>query len=128
VPGVTADVTWSGCETPGEPALHKTDLSCVGRGTRSSRSPFGPTRAPTCPRRSYARPVTGSPARRTRIYVRDLAARYNCDLADTYPAEKLIKLACIYELIGLPDCAAEMLNRFEPRLGAFGDLEALRDR
>jgi hypothetical protein len=41
--------------------------------------------------------------------------------------EKLIKLACVYELIGLPDCAAEVLNRFRLRLDAFGDTEALLD-
>jgi hypothetical protein len=38
-----------------------------------------------------------------------------------------MKLACLYELIGLPDCAMEILNHFEQRLAPFGDLEPLRD-
>ena len=48
-------------------------------------------------------------------------------LPSAYPAEKLVKLASVYELIGLPDCAAEVLNRFQPRLADFGDTEALLD-
>jgi hypothetical protein len=57
----------------------------------------------------------------------DLAAAYERERADAYPAEKLIKLACVFELIGLPDCAAEMLNGFHARLTAFGELEPLLD-
>jgi hypothetical protein len=30
-------------------------------------------------------------------------------------------------LIGLPDCAAEIINRFASRLASFGDPEALLD-
>src|SRR5262249_7245724 len=41
--------------------------------------------------------------------------------------EKLLKLACIHELIGLPDCAAEVVLTFRNRLAAFGDTEELLD-
>ena len=39
-----------------------------------------------------------------------------------------IKLACLYELIGLVDCAAEVLNRFEDRLAPFGVARAAARR
>ena len=56
-----------------------------------------------------------------------LAAPYREELATAYGADKLIKLACLYELIGLPDCAAEVINRFADRLAEFGDTEPLPD-
>jgi hypothetical protein len=75
----------------------------------------------------YAQTRFGQPYQGDAIYLRDLAAPDQRGLAAAYPAEKLIKLACLYELVGLPDCAAEVLNRFGPRLAVFGDTEALLD-
>jgi hypothetical protein len=45
------------------------------------------------------------------LYLRDIAApgyveRWNCVL----PTSKLLKLLCLFELFGLPDCAAELLE------------------
>ena len=78
-------------------------------------------------RELFAETRFGQPYQGDAIYARDLAAPDHQDLADVYPAEKLVKLACVYELIGLPDCAAEVRNRFRLRLAAFGDTEALLD-
>jgi hypothetical protein len=60
------------------------------------------------------------------IYVRDLAALDQEELADAYAADNPGKLACVCELIRLPDCAPKALNRFRP-LAAFGDTEDLLD-
>jgi hypothetical protein len=48
------------------------------------------------------------------IYVRDLAALDQEELADAYASDNPGKLACVGELIGLPDCATKVLNRFRP--------------
>jgi hypothetical protein len=61
------------------------------------------------------------------VYIRELAAPYQRDLASTYPPEKLLKLACICELFGVPDCAAEVLNCFRMQLAPLGDVDALLD-
>jgi hypothetical protein len=78
-------------------------------------------------RETYARTRFGQPFQGDAIYVRDLAAPHNDALAADYPTAKLAKLACIYELAGLPDCAAEVINRFAARLAEFGDTEELLD-
>jgi len=76
---------------------------------------------------TYAQTGFGQPYQGDAIYVLDLAAPSNEEEARDYPPGKLLKLACIYELIGVPDCAAEILNRFAARLEAVGDLEPLLD-
>jgi hypothetical protein len=129
--GVAVEVNWFGSPNPSESTFHSTDLLLRRQGyalfgvtvRRYSRTDLP---APFV-RELYAETSFGQPYQGDAIYVRDLAAPDQQDLADAYPAEKLVKLACVYELIGLPDCAAEVLNRFAPRLAAFGDTEALLD-
>jgi hypothetical protein len=129
--GIAVEVNWFGSANPSEPTFHNTDLFL----RRQGYALFGVTVRPysridlPAPflRELYAETRFGQPYQGDAIYGRDLAAPHEEDLADTYPAEKLVKLACIYELIGLPDCAAEVLNRFRPRLAVFGDLDALLD-
>jgi hypothetical protein len=129
--GVAVEVNWFGSGNPSEPTFHNTDVLMRRQGyalfgvtvRRYSRTDLP---APFV-RELYAETSFGQPYQGDAIYVRDLAAPDQQDLADPYPAEKLVKLACVYELIGLPDCAAEVLNRFQPRLAAFGDTEALLD-
>jgi Methyltransferase FkbM domain len=129
--GVGIEVNWFGSASSSESTFHNTDLFM----RRESYALFGITVRPysrtdlPAPflREFYGETRFGQPYQGDAIYVRDLAAADQQDLADAYPAEKLIKLACIYELIGLPDCAAEVLNRFRPRFAAFGDTEALLD-
>ena len=129
--GVAVEVNWFGSGNSSEPTFHNTDRLM----RESGYALFGITVRPysrvdlPAPflRELYAETRFGQPYQGDAIYVRDLAAPEQQDLADGYAAEKLIKLACIYELIGLPDCATEMLNRFESRIAAFGDIEALRD-
>lgn len=129
--GVGLEVNWFGSANPTEHTFHNTDRFLRERGfalvgltaRRYSRTdlpaPFS--------YETYAQTRFGQPYQGDAIYVRDLAAPHLAALAADYLPDKLIKLACIYELLGLPDCAAEVINHFEPRLASFGDLEPLRD-
>jgi hypothetical protein len=129
--GVGIEVNWFGSGNPSEPTFHNTDLfmpresyTLFGITVR----PYSRTDLPAPFRRDlYAETRFGQPYQGDAIYVRDLAAPDQQRLAEVYPAEKVIKLACIYELFGLPDCAVEVLNRFRPRLAVFGDNEPLLD-
>ena len=129
--GVAVEVNWFGSINPTEPTFHNVDGFLRGREYTLfglTVRPYSRTDLPApFLRELYAETRFGQPYQGDAIYVRDLAAPDQLELADAYPADKLVKLACVYELIGLPDCAAEVLNRFRPRLAAFGDTEALLD-
>jgi hypothetical protein len=129
--GAAVEVNWFGSANPVEPTFHNTDLFLRRQGYALfgvTVRPYSRTDLPApFTRELFAETRFGQPYQGDAIYVRDLAAPEQQDLADAYTAQKLVKLACVYELIGLPDCAAEVLNRFRPRLAEFGDSEALLD-
>jgi hypothetical protein len=129
--GVAVEVNWFGTANPTESTFHNTDLLLRREGYALfgvTVRPYSRTDLPApFLREFYGETRFGQPYQGDAIYARDLAAPDQQGLADAYPAEKLVKLACIYELIGLPDCAAEVLHRFRLRLAAFGDAEALLD-
>jgi FkbM family methyltransferase len=128
---VGIEVNWFGTANPTEHSFHNTDRFLREQGfalfeltyRRYSRSdmpaPFE--------YEMYAQTRFGQPYQGDAIYLRDLAADYNADEAAGYPPDKLIKLACISELAGLPHCLAEVLNRFELRLAEFGWPKPLLD-
>jgi hypothetical protein len=76
----------------------------------------------SCAYTHFVRPYQGDA-----IYVRDFVTDHLAGVAADDPPDKLIKLACPYELVGVPDCAAEVLNRFARPLAEFGDREPLLD-
>jgi cephalosporin hydroxylase len=129
--GVGVEVNWFGTANPTEHTFHNTDRFMREHGY----SLFGATLRPysridlPAPFEYdvYAQTRFGQPYQGDAVYIRDLAAPYQRELASTYPPEKLLKLACIYELFGLPDCAAEVLNCFRMQLAPLGDVEALLD-
>jgi SAM-dependent methyltransferase len=129
--GVAVEVNWFGSANPSEPTFHNTDRFVRRQGYALFGITVRPYSRTDLPgpflRELYAETRFGQPYQGDAIYVRDLAAPENEGLADSYAAQKLIKLACVYELVGLPDCSAEVLNRFAPRLTAFGDTEELLD-
>ena len=62
------------------------------------------------------------------LYLRDAAVpgyedRWECELS----VEKLIKLACLFEIYGLPDCEAELLLAHKGRLGDVIDVPGCLD-
>ena len=129
--GVGMEVNWFGSAAPTEHTFHNTDRFLRENGFTlfglTSRS-YSRTDLPApFEYEIYAQTRFGQPYQGDAIYVRDLAAPQLAESAAGYPPDKLIKLACIYELIGLPDCAAEVLNRFASRLSPLGDLEPLLD-
>jgi hypothetical protein len=129
--GVSMEVNWSGTADPTEHAFHNTDRFMREHGYSLFGATFRPYSRIDLPAPFeydvYARTRFGQPYQGDPVYIRDLAAPYQRDLASTYPPEKLLKLGCIYELFGLPDCAAEVLNRFRMQLVPLGDVDALLD-
>jgi FkbM family methyltransferase len=129
--GVGLEVNWFGSANPTEHTFHNTDLLLREHGYALFGITFRRYSRTDLPApfeyELYAQTRFGQPYQGDAIYVRDLAAPDHESLAAQYSPDKLIKLACIYELIGLPDCAAEVLNRFAPRLAVFGDTQALLD-
>ncbi len=61
------------------------------------------------------------------LYVRDVAAPEQADFAGALAPNKLAKLAAIFAVFGLPDCAAEVLVRFRRELATFLDVDRALD-
>ena len=124
-------MNWSGSANPTEHTFHNTDRFLREQGYALCGLTFRRYSRTALPAPFeygvHAQTRFGQPYQGDAIYVRDLVAPYHEELADAYRSDKLVKLACIYELIGLPDRAAEVLERFRPRLGEFGDTEELLD-
>jgi Methyltransferase FkbM domain len=129
--GVGLEVNWFGTPNPTEHTFRNTDLLMRQEGYTLFGITFRTYSRTDLPApfelECFAQTRFGQPYQGDAIYVRDLTAPYHSDYADAYPPEKLLKLACLFELIGLPDCAAEVLNRFEDRLDAFGARDPLLD-
>ncbi len=129
--GIGMEVNWHGSGSPTEHSFHRTDRFLREQGFTLFGLTFRHYSRTDLPApfefEVYAQTRFGQPYQGDAIYLRDLAAPHLAAQADDQPPDKLIKLACLYELIGVPDCAAEILNRFERRLDTFGDLEPLRD-
>ena len=129
--GVAIEVNWFGSASSTEHTFHNTDRFMREQGftlfgvthRRYSRTDLP---APFADE-GFASTRFGQPYQGDAFYMRDLAADEQAGRAAEYSPEKLIKLACIYELVGVPDCAAEVLNRFERRLVSFGEREPLLD-
>lgn len=57
------------------------------------------------------------------LYLRDVAAKGYADRWRVrFSAQKLLKLACLFEIYGLPDCAAELLLEHQGMLGGVIDV------
>lgn len=56
------------------------------------------------------------------LYFRDFAGEDQISTAEMSPI-KLLKLACLFELFGLPDCAAELLNVYRTELAQLIDIQ-----
>jgi hypothetical protein len=74
-----------------------------------------------------ARSEFGRPLQGDAVYIRDLASHDYDNFTDKLPVTKLVKLICIFAAFNLPDCAAEVVQRFRDRLSDLCDLERLLD-
>jgi FkbM family methyltransferase len=62
------------------------------------------------------------------LYARDAGYEdYERNWSVKLPAHKLIKLACIFELFGVEDCATELLLKYRTLLDAYVDVSACLD-
>jgi hypothetical protein len=78
----------------------------------------------------YFRPdqsESGRPLQGDALYMRDAASPEMSVLAGGLSDEKLAKLAAIFSLFQLPDCAAEVLLRFRPTISRVVDVDQSLD-
>jgi hypothetical protein len=61
------------------------------------------------------------------LYLRDLGGEQHATLAREFPPEKILKLACLFEIFGLQDCAAELLLKYQPLVAHLIDVDACLD-
>jgi hypothetical protein len=74
-----------------------------------------------------AQTLGGQPLWGDVIFLRDLVApEYGPALPAMSPG-KILKLACLYEIFGIPDCAVELILRFHDRISPLIDPAALLD-
>jgi hypothetical protein len=66
-----------------------------------------------------AQTVSGRILQGDALYIRDWAGADWAEVAAGASVEKLIKLAAVFSLMGLPDCAAEILVSFRSRLAGW---------
>jgi FkbM family methyltransferase len=78
--------------------------------------------------RLLAQTVSGQVIWGDALYLRDGASQHYREVwGQDLPLGKLIKLAMIYELCGLPDCAVELVLKHEQQFRRIVDLERLLD-
>lgn len=70
--------------------------------------------------------IWGQPQWGDLVYLRDAAAPGYARFGDLSPV-KLLKLACLYELFKVPDCAVEILLSHRDRLSSLVDVDRLLD-
>jgi FkbM family methyltransferase len=62
------------------------------------------------------------------LYLRDAGNEgYENDWGTTFPPDKIIKLACLFEIFGLEDCAAELLLKYRASIGSRLDIDRCLD-
>lgn len=79
--------------------------------------------------RSPYQTVSGQPVWGDFLYLRDGASDdYHAIWGSDLSVSKVLKLACLYELFCLPDCAAELIVKFRSAIADLTDPEVLLDR
>lgn len=62
------------------------------------------------------------------LYLRDAGKEgYENDWATAFAPDKIVKLACLFEIFGLEDCAAELLLRFRTQIASLLDVDRCLD-
>ena len=77
--------------------------------------------------RGPAATTSGRPLQGHALYLRDLCAPHRRDDARTLDVSGLAKLAALFELFGLPDCAAELIVTFSDRFTEIGPPDRMLD-
>ena len=62
------------------------------------------------------------------LYLRDAGRNdYEATWSMAFPVQKVLKLACLFEIFGLADCAAELLLKYRTAIGDALDVDACLD-
>lgn len=74
-----------------------------------------------------ARTEFGRPLQGDALYIRDLGSSIYDEFTSRLPWTKLVNLICLFAAFNLPDCAAEIAERFGGRLSARCDVDRVLD-
>ena len=74
-----------------------------------------------------AQTTWGQPVWGDVVFLRDLAAPGQSLPVSEFTVEKILKLACLYEIFLVPDCAVELILNCQVRIGARADIAKLLD-
>jgi len=125
--GVGIEVNFFGSEDPHVHTFHNVDRLMKQNGFELfllSTRPYSVAALPAPYQYTWpAQTVWGRLFQGDAIYFRDIAAS-EAGWAGSAEVYKLAKLAALFSLTGLPDCAAEVLLRFRSRLEAVLDVRA----
>jgi hypothetical protein len=126
--GVGVEVNFIGAGGPDENSFHNMDGWLRAQGFDLfdlSIRRYAMAALPGRTRLNYpAETHIGRPFQGDAVYLRDLCAPQNAALAAKAGPGQLLKLAALYSLFGLPDCAAEVLVMFRVRLEPHFDVAA----
>ena len=125
--GVGIEVNFFGSDDPDIHTLHNVDRLMRKCGfdlfSLSSRS-YSVAALPARYQHVFpAQTEFGRPLQGDAIYLRDAVSPENVAWSSTQGPEKLLKLAALYSLARLPDCAAEILVNFREQLAPLFDVE-----
>jgi hypothetical protein len=125
--GLCAEVNFYGSDDPTEHTFHNTDrfmrkngFDLFGLTTRSYSAAALPHRYQL---RIPAQSIAGRPYQGDALYLRDVGSPEWSKFAQSFGAEKLLKLAALFSLFGLPDCAAQVLVTYRLRLQSLIDVD-----
>jgi len=129
--GAKLEVNFCGSEDDTNRTFHNTDRFMKAQGFELFDLTVRRYSAAALPARYEldfpAQTVSGRVLQGDAIYLRDWAAPYWRDRADRMSDDKLAKLAVLFALFALPDCAAEIVVGFRDRLAGLFDVEAALD-
>jgi len=119
--GLVLEVNYYGGTDPTEHTFHNTDrlmrawgFDLFGLTTRRYSAAALPNRFVwDCP----AQTISGRPYQGDALYLRDAIGLADLGGFPALAPAKLLKLACLFEIFGLPDFAAELLQRHAPAIG-----------
>jgi len=129
--GVGIEVNFHGSDDPDVHTFHNVDRLMKSQGFELfslSARPYSMAALPAPYQLSIpAQSEWGRILQGDALYLRDPAAPEQSQWAEAAGALKLLKLAAIYSLAGLPDCGAEVLLRYRDSLESTIDVQASLD-
>ncbi len=125
--GLGLEVNFIGSDDPTDHTFHNTDRFMRAHGFALFGLTIRPYSAAALPHRyKHHAPnvsIAGRPFQGDALYLRDLCAPEHRGTADRYGPEKLVSLAALFSLSGLPDHAGEVLVNFREQLTPLIDVD-----